>query len=95
MEEAHEKGTPVMRTLFYEFPDDTNAWKVEDEYCYGSEILVAPVLEAKAKTRSVYLPGNEIWTDAETGNEYEGSQWIEVSVSLASMPVFRRGKKDR
>lgn len=95
MEEAHEKGTPVMRTLFYEFPGDTNAWKVEDEYCYGSEILVAPVLEAGAKTRSVYLPGNEIWTDAETGNEYEGGQWIEVSISLASMPVFRRGRKAR
>lgn len=53
MQEAHENGTPVMRTLFYEFPEDQQAWKVEDEYMYGSRILVAPVLEAEAKRRAI------------------------------------------
>ena len=36
MMEAHEKGTPLMRTLFYEFPEDSTCWEVEDEYMYGS-----------------------------------------------------------
>ena len=57
MMEAHEKGTPVMRTLFYEFPEDTHAWEVHDEYMYGDKVLVAPILEAGAKERMVYLPG--------------------------------------
>lgn len=91
MKEAHEKGTPVMRTLFYEFPEDPAAWEVEDEYLYGSNVLVAPVLEAKAKTRRVYLPGKGIiWKDAWTGQEYQGGSWITVAVTLEDMPVYIR-----
>ncbi len=89
MKEAHEKGTPVMRTLFYEFPEDKTAWEVEDEYLYGSRVLAAPVLEAGAKTRRVYLPGSDvIWKDAWIGQEYPGGSWITVQVTLEDMPVF-------
>ncbi|EET61166.1 hypothetical protein BRYFOR_06811 [Marvinbryantia formatexigens DSM 14469] len=89
MKEAHEKGTPVMRTLFYEFPEDKTAWEVEDEYLYGSRVLAAPVLEAGAKTRRVYLPGSGvIWKDAWNGQEYPGGSWITVQVTLEDMPVF-------
>lgn len=89
MEEAHEKGTPVMRPLFYEFPEDERAWEVEDQYCYGSEVLVAPVLEAGAVSRSVYLPGKDVkWKMAETNEVYEGGQWITAKADLESMPVF-------
>lgn len=92
MEEAHEKGTPVMRTLFYEFPEDAQAWEIEDQYCYGSKLLVAPVLEPGAVSRRVYLPGKDVkWTAAETHEVYQGGQWIEVPVELESMPVFVRG----
>lgn len=91
MREAHEKGTPVMRTLFYEFPEDKEAWNVEDEYLYGSQVLVAPVLEAKARERKIYLPGeNTLWQDSETGEEFYGGSWINRSVTLDSMPVFIR-----
>lgn len=91
MREAHEKGTPVMRTLFYEFPEDKEAWNVEDEYLYGSQVLVAPVLEAKARKRKIYLPGeNTLWQDSETGEEFYGGSWINRSVTLDSMPVFIR-----
>lgn len=90
MAEAHEKGTPVMRTLFYEFPEDKTAWEVEDEFCYGSELLVAPVLEAGAKERKVYLPGENPWIYVDNGTEYGGGQWITVPVTLESMPVFKR-----
>ena len=91
MKEAHEKGTPVLRTLFYEFPEDFTAWEVEDEYFYGDKYLVAPILEAGARNRKVYLPGWDIrWEDMETGETYPGGQWIEVPVSMESMPVFVR-----
>lgn len=91
MREAHEKGTPVMRTLFYEFPEDKEAWNVEDEYLYGSQVLVAPVLEAKARERKIYFPGeNTLWQDSETGEEFHGGSWISRSVTLETMPVFIR-----
>lgn len=91
MQEAHEKGTPVIRTLFYEFPEDRQSWEVEDEYLYGSEMLVAPVLEAKAEKRRIYFPGKGvIWKDRETGELYQGGKWAEIELSLACMPVFER-----
>lgn len=87
MKEAHEKGTPVMRTLFYEFPEDEVCWEIEEEYMYGSDILVAPILEAGCTSRRVYLPEG-MWREYENGKEYEGKQWIEVDVTLQDMPVF-------
>lgn len=91
MREAHEKGTPVMRTLFYEFPEDPIAWEIEDEYLYGEKYLAAPILEAGVSERKVYLPGKGIsWQEMESGRDYEGGQWITVPVTLESMPVFVR-----
>ena len=90
MEEAHEKGTPVMRTLFYGFPEDPVCWEVEDEYCYGPDILVAPILYAEQRSRRVYLPKGEIWTEYATGREYEGGQEIEAEAPLDVIPVFVR-----
>lgn len=91
MKEAHEKGTPVMRTLFYEFPEDKQAWEIEDEYLYGPDLLVAPVLEAKADRRKIYLPGETaVWEDCETGETHKGGTWIQKTVCLETMPVFRR-----
>lgn len=92
MEEAHEKGTPVMRPLFYEFPEDETAWRVEDQYLYGGKLLVAPVLEAGAKERKVYLPGTDAvtWEDAWTKETYQGGRWIKRAVPLDIIPVFVR-----
>lgn len=92
MEEAHEKGTPVMRTLFYMYPQDTACWDVEDEYMYGPEILVAPVLYAGQEERRVYLPKGEDWVESFTGKEYAGGQWIEADTPLDVIPVFVRKK---
>ncbi|MDE6951000.1 MAG: glycoside hydrolase family 31 protein, partial [Lachnospiraceae bacterium] len=90
MEEAHEKGTPVMRTLFYMFPEDPICWTVEDEYCYGPDILVAPVLWAEERSRRVYLPEGAAWVEYATGKEYEGGQEIEADAPLDVIPVFIR-----
>ena len=54
--ECTEKGLPMLRALFVEFPDDPGAWKVDDEYLFGSQILVAPLLESGITGRTVYLP---------------------------------------
>lgn len=92
MREAHEKGTPVMRTLFYEFPEDEECWKVEDEYMYGSRILVAPVLEAGKKERRVYLPSGALWHCQQDGSEYEGGRWLKVPLTLEDTPYFIKVK---
>lgn len=90
MEEAHERGTPVMRTLFYMYPEDPLCWEVEDAYFYGPDILAAPILHAGQRSRSVYLPGDEDWVEYATGREYRGGQRIEADAPLDTMPVFVR-----
>ena len=90
MEEAHETGAPVMRTLFYEFPEDPLCWEVEDEYMYGGRYLVAPVLEAGAKGRKVYRPAGRCGGLQETEEIYEGGRWVDVPAALDTMPVFIR-----
>lgn len=90
MKEAHEKGTPVIRPLFYMYPMDQICWKTEDEYFYGPDLLVAPILYAGQRSRCVYLPAGESWIEEETGRLYEGGQHIEVQAPLDVIPVFRR-----
>ena len=90
MEEAHEKGTPVMRTLFYMYPNDKTCWDVEDEYLYGPDMLVAPILCAGVRSRQVYLPAGEVWVDYWTKTEYTGGQSVEAEAPLERIPVFVR-----
>lgn len=90
MKEAHEKGTPVMRTLFYEFPEDPHCWEEETEYCYGPDLLVAPVMEAGQRSRAVYLPAGSQWEDYETGQRYAGGNTYEVDAPIDKIPVFKR-----
>jgi alpha-D-xyloside xylohydrolase len=90
MEEAHEKGSPVMRTLFYEFPDDPRCWEVEDEYLFGSHTLVAPIMEAGVKEKKIYLPAGATWKEWESGTCYQGGQEICLPVRLDTIPVFLR-----
>ena len=68
--DCSERGLPMVRALLVEFPDDPGACFVEDEYMFGSQILVAPMLET-GKSRTVYLPRGK-WIDYQTGKVYEG-----------------------
>lgn len=90
MQQAHEKGTPVMRTLFYEFPQDSRCWQVEDEYLFGPDYLVAPVLEAGVTERRVYLPAGATWHNIDTGEEFAGGQTVTAPAPWEILPVFRR-----
>ena len=94
MEEAHEKGSPVIRTLFYEFPEDKRAWDIDDEYLFGPDLLVAPVMYEKTDKRFVYLPEGCRWTNSHTREVFEGGTTIEVDAPLDIIPVFiREGAK--
>lgn len=88
MKEAHEKGTPVIRPMFYEFPQDPECWDIQDAYMYGEDILVAPICYEKATKRKVYLPAGTSWIHGGTEKEYEGGCWIEVEAPLETLPVF-------
>ncbi|MDO5548449.1 MAG: glycoside hydrolase family 31 protein [Eubacteriales bacterium] len=90
MQEAHELGSPVIRTLFYEFPEDKKCWEIEDTYLFGADMLVAPITEAGADMRELYLPAGAVWTDAWSGKKYEGGQVIHVPAPLDIIPVFFR-----
>ena len=94
MQAAHEAGDPVMRPLFYDFPEDPEAWKVEDAYLFGPDVLVAPILEAGQRERAVYLPTGTSWRDAATGTVLPGGRWIlNCSAPLDRIPVFVRDGK--
>lgn len=90
MREAHEEGLPVMRPLFLEFPGDAASWTVDDAYLFGRDLLVAPVLAAGARTRTAYLPAGAWWTDAWTGETYEGGTAVTVDAPLDRIPLFLR-----
>jgi len=94
MDIASEDGTPVMRPLFYDFPEDGKTYTIEDQYMFGPDILVAPVLEAGAKSRAVYLPAGSTWKDALTGESHEGGQTIDHAVSIENIPLFTRNGSD-
>lgn len=89
MRQAHEKGSPVMRCLWYEFPDDEACWEVEDQFMFGSSFLVAPVLEAGVRERKVYLPKGARWKI--NGEVFEGGRMVVVAAPLDQIPVFIRG----
>lgn len=88
MAQTHEKGTPVMRPLFYGYPQDSQAWEVEDQYLYGDDILVAPVMYAGQVSRQVYLPEGVMWTNVWTRDKFIGGQAVLVDAPLESIPLF-------
>jgi alpha-D-xyloside xylohydrolase len=89
MKAAHEKGSPVIRPLFYDFPEDKNAWEVEDQYMFGPNYLVAPVLYEGKRERELYLPPGQ-WTCVWTGESFQGGCRITVPAPLDRIPVFSR-----
>ena len=89
MEEAHEKGTPVMRPLFYDFPQDAECWNVEDAYMFGPDVLVAPILYEKQRERKVYLPEGK-WRRLHDGKVFEGGCHVVSQAPIEAIPVFIR-----
>jgi len=94
MEIASKEGIPMMRPLFFDFPDDKFTYTIEDQYMFGPDLLVAPVLEYIAKTRKIYFPAGAFWKDALTGKVYKGGQTIDYKVTIDNIPVFCKNRFD-
>src|SRR6266702_948625 len=85
---AHEKGTPPMRPLFFDFPRDGACASIDDQFLFGPDLLVAPVLTAGTRGREVYLPRGTSWTDAWSGQSFEGGQHIVAEAPLERIPLY-------
>ena len=88
MEHASQTGEPVMRPLLFDFPQDKQAWEVEDAYMFGRDLLVAPVMEPGVSARAVYLPEGCEWTESATGKTFLGGQTVEAYAAIDTIPVF-------
>jgi alpha-D-xyloside xylohydrolase len=95
MRQAHEDGSPVMRAMFYTFPDDAACWDLNDQYMFGDDILVAPVVELGARERDVYLPAGCSWTNAHDGSVHPGGQTVRAAAPLEVIPLFTRDGSHR
>ena len=87
---AARSGVPPMRALLLEFPDDAESWSVADEFMLGPDLLVAPILEADARSRAVYLPDGARWTDAWTGEQFAGGATHVLPAPLDRIPLLLR-----
>lgn len=83
--DSSNKGFPMLRTLFFEFPNDKTAWTIEDEYMFGESLLVAPIFEDGKNSRQVYLPNGD-WIDYQSGKIYQGEKWHEITAG--EIPVI-------
>ena len=90
MDQATTAGLPLQRPLFLHHEDDAATYDIQDQYLYGTDLLVAPVHAAGAMEWSVYLPLGAIWRHVWTGTEYQGGLRVTVSAPLGQPPVFAR-----
>jgi alpha-glucosidase/alpha-D-xyloside xylohydrolase len=89
MRETHDSGLPGMRALWLHYPSDAEAVKLGNEYLWGRDLLVAPVVEKGARERKLYLPQGD-WYDWWTGEKVGGKRWLTRPVNLETMPVYAR-----
>lgn len=89
MKIAADQGIPPMRPLFLDFPDDDTSWTIEDQYMFGSDLLIAPILYAGQTSRKVYLPAGTRWKNAWTGEVFGGGT-ISVAAPMDQIPLFLR-----
>jgi alpha-glucosidase len=92
-ERASQHHEPIIRPTFYDFPEDVQCLEDCDDFMLGRSLLVAPVVEAGATTRHVYLPtlaDDAQWFDFQTGTAFASGQWHTVDAPLAQLPLFAR-----
>ena len=87
---AERDGTPPMRPVFFDFPHDPRTWEVEDQFMFGPDIMVAPVVAEGVRARKVYLAEGTRWKDVWTDKVHEGGTDVECDAPLSRIPVFVR-----
>lgn len=91
--DAHENGAPMMRPMFFEFPDDPKCYELWDQYMYGPDILFAPIYNEHQTDREVYLPAGE-WVSVLDGRTYQGGASISVHAEIDQYIAFVRNGQD-
>jgi len=89
--ENNQKGTPLMRPLFFEEPENKALYEVCETYCWGNDFLVTPITKSAVTSTSIYFPKNNNWFDFYSEQEYLGGSAKMVSVNDDHIPVFVRG----
>jgi alpha-glucosidase/alpha-D-xyloside xylohydrolase len=87
--EAHDTGLPLIRAMWLHYPEDNEAITRGDQYLWGRDILVAPVVERAATERSIYLPKGD-WYDFWTKEKHAGGREIKRAIDLETMPLYVR-----
>ena len=87
--EAHDTGAPLIRTMFFEFPEDKKCWELKDQYMFGEKYLVAPVLKLHQAERDVYLPEGK-WKDVNIGKILDGGRTILAATPIDIIPVYEK-----
>ncbi len=88
-QEASKNGSPIIRAMFYEFPEDEKCWNEYSQYMFGSKYLVAPILEMNQFERDVYLPEGT-WKDTLDNAIYKGNTTIKAKAPIDHIPVFEK-----
>lgn len=87
--EAADSGLPLQRPLFLHYPEEAQCFEIQDQYLYGADLMVAPVIEEGADARMVFLPGNAPWTHIWSGQAYDPGLH-NIAAPIGSPPVFAR-----
>lgn len=87
MKAASEHGTPVMRPMFFDFPEDPVCWTTGDQYLFGDDILFAPISVRGQTERKVYLPEGS-WTLTKDMTAHQGGQWVTVHAEVSEFIAF-------
>eukprot|EP01114_Cavostelium_apophysatum_P005038 TRINITY_DN15600_c0_g1_i1.p1 TRINITY_DN15600_c0_g1~~TRINITY_DN15600_c0_g1_i1.p1 ORF type:complete len:395 (+),score=84.46 TRINITY_DN15600_c0_g1_i1:102-1187(+) len=90
MEAASDFGTPPMRPLWFDFWTDPMTAEVDDQFMFGPDYMVAPILQYQVWNRTVYFPEGATWIDYFTQETYEGGQTVQVYAPLNRFPLYQR-----
>ena len=88
MYKCEETGEPIIRPLLFNYQNDRKTYEINDEFNFGDNILVSPVVEQGSRHKLVYLPEGDNWIDYWTGEEYKGGQYIIKEAPLDICPIF-------
>ena len=87
MKKASEHGIPVMRPMFFDYPEDEVCWTTGDQYLFGDDILFAPISAQGQTDRRVYLPQGD-WTLTKDMTVYKGGRWVDVHAEIDEFIAF-------
>ncbi|ERM83205.1 hypothetical protein P872_16920 [Rhodonellum psychrophilum GCM71 = DSM 17998] len=85
--QQHQEGLPIMRALALHHQEDYNTYNIDDQYYFGEQMIVCPVITKSASTRTVYLPIGD-WFDYWNGDKYEGGKYHNIVTPLEKLPIF-------